>query len=244
MYLIKDFLNSKDIYFSKEKQKKIHYNQVHQRDIINHLKLLANFHKRVSENKEIILLNTSSEIGKQYESYKVSLKKFKKNYLKIKELEEKNIFLETVIKHGEKVIEYGTQAISKINYEDYISLIKRSMKNNEICLGNPFLENIYGHEKIYINDIENLSFNLVESDIINFINRLIKKRVIMNLDYIIEFYLNEMNLNEKSKEYIISMTKFPIEVIKIFDRKMYNKKEWSDEEASKKFVLAIKKIII
>lgn len=244
MNLIEDFLNSKDIYLSKKNQFKINYNKLTQKDIINHLNLISDFHNRMFINQGAILLNINSEIGKHYEYYKVSLKKFKRNYFKIKELKEKNIFYETIVKYGEMVIKKGEETISKINYDNYISLIKRSMKKNEICLGSPFLENIYGKEKIYINDIESLSFNLVENDIVVFINKLIKKKVKMNLDCLVENYLKKMNLDNKSKEYIISMVNFPIEPIKIFERKIYNKKEWSNEEASKKFILSIEKLNI
>ena len=244
MYLIKDFLNSKDIYITEGKLKKVNYNKLKEEDIAKHLKTLANFHNRVSDNQGIISLNINSEIGKQYEYYKVLLKKFKRNYLKIKELREDNVFSQTVIKYGEKIIDKGKKAILKINYENYILLIKRSMKRNEICLGNPCLENIYENEKIYINNIENLSFNLVENDIINFINKLIKKKVEINLEYLIDIYLKEINLDYKSKEYIISMVTFPVEAIKIFDRKIYNRKEWSDEEASRKLISAIEKFNI
>ena len=110
-------------------------------DMENHIKAIANFNK-LSKGYESAFCRFPCNIGKVFENYKIMLRKYEKYLQQIRWLGPENKFQEILLKYGEMYSERAQKSIEQVYLSNYIELIKRSMKNQEICLGNTSLKNI------------------------------------------------------------------------------------------------------
>lgn len=238
--IIENFFRKKDIYLIKNNG--VRGNLIKDCNIEDYLDILNDFHKRLREEDEILSLSIGSTIGKYYEWCNVMIRRIKREHKNILYKKDLNRIEEMYLEIFPKVIEVAEGAIKSINYSDYIEIIKRAMRRNELILGNCSLDNIYKiNDKIYIRDIESISFNSLEEDLILLINKLKKKKINYNLDNLINDYIIKENLNSISKNYIKAMTVYPSESMKVFEKIRQGRKKWTEDESIKKIKASLKK---
>lgn len=174
-----------------------------------------------------------STIGKKIEGVKVDLKRLRRDLHELAEKKDKNIMDEFLLENGESLVSRGEEGLSTLKNIDYISIIKRSMKKNEICLGRVDENNIRVFERIEIGSIKNISFNLIEEDMCEYLRKLRRKNIEIDLDKFINEYARLSYLSKDSIEYIKILLSIPQDSLKQWYRYRQNKKEQSPEECLK-----------
>ena len=200
-------------------------------DMYKQIQLIGDIQQIFTKKRPNILPPIGSTIGKEFEGYKVKIKKIKRylDELKIKDKNDFNCYLIDIL---QKTINRAENTIGAIDNCKYIELIKRSMKNNEICLGKVDEGNIKRNgEFIQIRTTKYLSCNLVEHDCYNYIRRLKKRECAFDIQEIIMFFTNIQGLDEYSKEYIYILSNYPIETVRAFikiknEYDTLNNEEW------------------
>ena len=115
------------------------------------------------------LTRIDSTIGKKIENIKVEIKRSREDIKYRYNKSQKNICDNFLLQYGEVIISRAEEAINFLGYIDYLSLIERSMKKNEICLGRIDEVNLRVMENIEIATVKNISYNLVEEDIYEYL---------------------------------------------------------------------------
>ena len=147
---------------------------------------------------------------------------------------------EFILNNGENILRKVDEAIDNLKEIDYLGIIKRSMKNYEICLGRVDESNLRENETVEIGSLRGISYNLVEEDIYSYLKRVKKRDNNANVDRFIEEYISLSGLNKDSKEYISILLSIPYDSLKQWYRYKYNKKNLSPEEYLKSIKSSIK----
>ena len=202
--------------------------------------ILADFHKRVKGYVGDIGSRLPNSIGQLMENYKAQLRRLKRDVNNIKAISSPNPFEKELIRVGEAFVGRGERNIAIALSADYIEKIYRSMKDYEICLGEVFMDNIYRKDGlIYIKDVSKCTYNLQECDVIDYINRLKRRRADLPYDKLIKVYIEESGLEESSFEFIRGMVNYPYEFIKVCTRYRMGKKSWTPEKYADSLVIAM-----
>ena len=80
------------------------------------------------------LTRVNSSIGKRVESIKVMQKRLNKDIALREKIKDTNCMDLFILENGEKLLNRVDKAIEDLKEIDYLGIIKRSMKKNEICL--------------------------------------------------------------------------------------------------------------
>ena len=166
-----------------------------------------------------------STVGKDIEKLKLDIKRLRRSIINI---QIKNSMDEFIFSRGNLILNQAEDAVLRLKKIDYVELIKRSMKKNEICLGNVDETNIRVMDRIEIGNIDEISYNLVEDDIYNYICRLRKSIQVKNVDKIIDWYIDISKLSVLSKNYINTLLLIPRDSIKIWKKYLKNKKNYEN----------------
>lgn len=217
MYSIKDFLKSKDIIVADKKGTKLLLSELDEYNILKHIELLTEFQQRVKISEGFFLLCFPSKIGKEMEELKVQYKRFKR----LLDMLEGNNTLkdkEKLHEEGKNVIKRCESCFNIISKEEYMGLIRRSMKENEVCIGNPMEYNLFYDDGIKIYDTSEMAFNLLEWDCINYLSKLKRRGVKCNWYKMIDLFIENNKLDEISKKYILAMLSFPYEFFRVINK--------------------------
>lgn len=219
------YLGSKGIKVHEE------YGYVRRKDIgpervLQQIKLLNRFHREALGFNESEEESLGSQIGKIVEKYKVDVKKLKRTIKTIKEEKPKNQLEEILLLNGDIYVERAESALSCTQGERYISLIKRSMARGEICIGNPYFNNLREENHIIITDINKCSYDMVEMDGIALLRKLRANGYICDMKYLVELYCKAEALDSYSIEFITSLMKYPYYFIKWSLRYKEGKRNW------------------
>ena len=125
---IYEYLSSKSIIISDERFK----GNV-EVSISEQIQLISDAHKRLLAGKEAIIPRIQSVIGKDFEAYKVDIKKNKNYISKITNNKGTSYIEDYLIDEGTSIIKNAEETLSLLDLEIYFSIIKRSMKRYEIC---------------------------------------------------------------------------------------------------------------
>lgn len=176
------------------------------------------------------LTRINSNIGKRLENIKVIQKRLKKDIVLREKLSDINSMDAFILENGENILNKVDEAIDMLKEIDYLGIIRRSMKKNEICLGRVDEGNLRVIESIEVGSLKGVSYNLVEEDIYNYLKRVKKRDSTVNLNKFIEEYINLSSLNRDSKDYISILLSIPYDSLKQWYRYKYNKKNLLPEE--------------
>lgn len=203
------------------------------------LELLKKFHDAASGYKCTAEFQLSDENGKMIEEMKVSAKQFSRDMKKLMVKSEMTEFEKEMSSVSKEYINKINQCISELKCCNYNKIIERSMVNREICLGNPYFDNLFyiknGEEKkIKVVNTQKCCYNCVEIDGVNFIRRLSKKKANYNLKKITDDYCNLEGLGDESKALINILITYPNDLIKLWSRYRLSKKNWSEQHYIKK----------
>lgn len=195
--------------------------------IYNQMQAMKEFHNISCRYCEESQKRIKSSTGKLMEEYKVDFKIFKRQLLEIKKKDELNEFEKIVLLNGNDIVERAEESIKKANESNYLSLILRSMKNNEICLGDTGFNNLMKSDKLIVKNVENCSYNMVEIDGIYFLRRFKKRAKKNDMEKFVTEYCKLESLDSYSVDFILSILSYPHEFIKVALRYKANKKDWS-----------------
>ena len=99
-------------------------------------------------------------------------------------------------------------------------------------------------DRIEIGTINEISYNLVEDDICNYIRKLKKSSYEDNFNEVVDWYIKVAKLNNTSKDYINTMLLIPIDSIKVWKKYLKNKKNYESSYYLKKISNSYKNEIL
>lgn len=222
-YLRENDILVKDCVFSVSKE----YTE---EEAIKQIILINSVHRILMRYYDNVDYRIDCSIGKKAQKIKVDIKKAKKHLYELEIKKDKNIMDKFLLESGQDILLAAEDAIKNIYKLNYIELIKRSMKKNEICLGKVDEANIRVSDEIEIGNIKGLTYNLVEEDIFNYLIKIKRKNKNIDIEKLICRYIEVSNLGKDSEEYIYYLISIPSDSIKVWGRYMDNKREITPSE--------------
>lgn len=193
----------------------------------NQMEAMKEFHSISCRYCEESQKRIKSSTGKLMEGYKVDLKIFKRQLQEIRQKDELNKFEKLVLLNGNSMIDKAEESIRKANDSNYLSLILRSMRNNEICLRDTSFDNLMNSDKLRIVNIKKCSYDMVETDGIYFLRKFKTKINRTDMQKFVTEYCRLESLDSYSVNFILSILSYPYEFIKIALRYRDSKKDWA-----------------
>lgn len=200
--------------------------KIQYKDIVNQIDLITLFHKELKGYKENLIPRIGSTIGKDFENYKLQIRKLSMDIESISKKDNLTQLDLFILDKGPMIIKKGKNSINSILNSDYEGLIRRSMISYEVCLGKVDESNLKLSEDGYlkVGTVDYLTYNLIEHDFYNYIKKIRRKVSINNMDKLIERYLNSLDLDSRSLEYLKALFNFPDESLKVWVRFKSGKK--------------------
>lgn len=192
-------------------------------DISNQLDLIIMAHNRIINNKITIIPRINSTIGKDVESFKLQVKKVEKLLKRLNLNNNKSDLEYYLLEKGDLAIKRAKKSIDNIDNDNYLSIIRRSMKNYEICLGRVDEGNLklIENDIIKIRTAKYISYNLIEHDLFNYIKRIKRRNFNIQLEEVIDDFIYKSSLSNKSKNYLTVLCNYPFETMKLIYKYRY-----------------------
>jgi hypothetical protein len=239
MESLKDYLEKRNINISPNQKERILQTNYNEYNILEQIDLICDFHNRVKDGEGIYLLRLQSNIGKEMEEYKVNIKRLRKMLLDIEREGIKDAFENELLSSGHQILFKAEACVKYIEESEYIELIKRSMRSNELSIGSCENTNLWKNENyICIFDTSKLCFNMVEWDCITYLSKIKRRGIHIDYGKVIESFVLKSGLDKISENYIKAMVSYPYEYMKVCARKREGKKKWSAEEYGEKLSAA------
>ena len=235
------YFTSKDIKIVNQRFENINYSICLEnvKDQINNIINFQSLSKGYTEN---VLPRIGGSIGRELEGYKVQVKNLQIDLLyRSKKIEKNNVDL-FILEEGVNLLSRGKTAIYKAEDSNYEKLIRRSMKNYEICLRNVTETNLRINESgnIEIGTIKYLSYNLIEQDVYSYLKYLRKKNNNIDIESLIYYFVEKSLLGVDSGEYLKALVYYPVESLKIWDKYRKNKRDVTENQYIEGFYKAKK----
>ena len=225
-------LSSRSIIISDEK-----FKDNAEVSVSDQIQLISDAHKRLLDGKEAIIPRIQSVIGREFEGYKVDIKK-NKNYInKIINNKSTNYIEDYLIDEGSRIIKKAQETLSLLDLEIYFSIIKRSMKRYEICLGRVDESSLKRdkNEIIYIRSNKYIVYDLLESDCYNYIKKIKRRKKGYGINNIIDEFVNKSALDQGSIKYLRILSIYPNESMKILNKCRNGRIDITNEDVVSKF---------
>ena len=229
---IYEYLSSRSIIISDEK-----FKDNAEVSVSDQIQLISDAHKRLLDGKEAIIPRIQSVIGREFEGYKVDIKK-NKNYInKIINNKSTNYIEDYLIDEGSRIIKKAQETLSLLDLEIYFSIIKRSMKRYEICLGRVDESSLKRdkNEIIYIRSNKYIVYDLLESDCYNYIKKIKRRKKGYGINNIIDEFVNKSALDQGSIKYLRILSIYPNESMKILNKCRNGRLDITNEDVVSKF---------
>lgn len=229
---IYEYLSSRSIIISDEK-----FKDNAEVSVSDQIQLISDAHKRLLDGKEAIIPRIQSVIGREFEGYKVDIKK-NKNYInKIINNKSTNYIEDYLIDEGSRIIKKAQETLSLLDLEIYFSIIKRSMKRYEICLGRVDESSLKRdkNEIIYIRSNKYIVYDLLESDCYNYIKKIKRRKKGDGINNIIDEFVNKSALDQGSIKYLRILSIYPNESMKILNKCRNGRIDITNEDVVSKF---------
>jgi hypothetical protein len=238
-FSLKEFLAQESIQVCE--RNKLNKEKLIESDIKKQLKFISEVQSRLMGKKDVYYLRLHSEIGKNIEDYKVKNKRFERYLDMLGRKNNKSVLDLLIGSTGEEVLKRAEQCIETIYNCGYLDIIRRSMSNNEICIGKCMEYNLWYDNGYKICDISKICFNLVECDCISYLSRIKKREEQLPLEELIRCFTTFAGLGKNSEEFIKAMLSYPYEYMRIFEKMRGLKNNLNEEELRDKFYLALKR---
>lgn len=238
-----DFLSLQDIkVLESENSELTLLSDVKEEELLNHLLIISEFHKKTMGYKGYMGLRLDNKTGSTIEQYKVSIKRLKRYLKNIRINSASSDFERKLLKVGFEYIKRCDSCISEIMNSGYMELIERSMKRTEICIGNPKFSNLCKNNNIIeIKSLNKCSYNNVEMDCFYLLSKYRKRNLKLDYKAIVNKYCEYEDLNKNSSRFILALLSYPSEFIRSCNRYREKSKDWSEEEYGERLNLAILK---
>ncbi|QAT38946.1 hypothetical protein [Clostridium sp. JN-9] len=177
--------------------------------VIEHIDIIVEFQNRVRGYNGYMNNRINNNTGKLIEKYKVDLKKVKKAVTSLKTSAGKNQIEKLILSNSDYNIKKAEESINNIQKLNYTGLLMRSMKNEEVCLGRTYFDNLRKNETIEIIDADKCCYDMVETDIIYLFEKLLRKNIDLNYSTLIRYFCDKADLGQDSCEFIKSSLGYP-----------------------------------
>lgn len=148
-----------------------------------------------------------------------------------KSIASSNIVDEYIIKNGKEFINMGELSINHVLKSNYMDLIKRSMRNYEVCLVRVDQGNLKKTDSgLNIGSIKYLTYNLIENDLYSYIKRIRRRNSDIDLESLIVSYVQKSLLNNDSIEYLKGLASYPFETLKVWDKYLRGRDLLTEDE--------------
>ncbi|MDV3426918.1 MAG: spore coat protein [Bacillota bacterium] len=213
--------------------------KVDKNSVLNHIETLAKFHKS-SMGCFLPQSIIKNKIGRTVLYNRTSLRKLSLYFEKMNK-NPRNIFEELLQSRGEELIKRAETSLNHIYLGEYLELIKRSMKRNELCIKNSYFDNIRRNGKIEILNSDNICYDMVEIDGLYLFIKLKSKNSDFDYRELIKFFINAENLTKESGDFMEALLSYPYYFMKCAIRYIDRKKEWEEEYYKKRLIKSIEK---
>lgn len=236
---LNSYIQSRNIYINNKKR---NIEKVNMEEIFKQIDNIIVFQKIFGKCDENLFPRIKCTIGKEIDNFKgqiLLIKKYRNNINNKKKLNELDRY---ILENGNNLIEKVNNSLINIENSDYRKLIKRSMKNYEVCLGRTDEANLSVAEdgKINIGTIKYLTYNLKENDIYFYIKKIKRRNISINIEEVIDYYISKENLGENSRNYLKALVLIPNEELRILERIILGKIKIPKEEVLKEINKMIK----
>ena len=240
MNLIEKLLSERQIdYIGSESVTKQQYDA---EKILNQVDIIRDFHKKMQNIDGEYLIALQSNIGKRIQKLKVQEKRNYRYFEEVRRNGADDLFDMILVNCCGPMFEKAEKTLAYIDDSNfYMKLIYRSMKNNEVCLGDTSLENLYYDDCLCVNCIKKMSLDMVEWDIINFVSKCRRKNIKYDEHKVIDKFLQEESLYDTSFEFISLLLDYPSDFMKLCERKREKRKQYSIEYYTKRLNNYIKR---
>lgn len=228
-------LESKGIYYVDNFSYKIKSHEINTNMIKNQIHIISEFHIKTLGYTGYMNKRLSNNIGRVVEQYKVQIKRLNKDLKRIQQNGVDNELEKIFLKNGEIYLDRAQRCIDNIFKNNYIDLIVRSTKRVEVCLGNTYFNNLRKLENIEIKNIEGFCYNMVEMDLICFLNKIKRKGLEVDFISLIDEFCELEELDTNSKIYVLSLMSYPYAFMKWCNRYRDKNKSLSEEDYIFKF---------
>ncbi len=238
----KEYAEGKGINISGEKlEDNKHPWKLSTKEASEKLEIIAEIQKAFKGYSGAVGKRLPNSIGALIESSKVQIKRLKRDLVNLEKYSPLNEFEELIKAVGEKYLERAENSLKEARGPYYIDCIYRSMRDNEISLGNVNPDNVYRREKLIIRDIESCSYNLVECDAISFLSKAKRRKISLNYIELIDSFCLWHDLESESRVFIRAMVNYPYEFMRACSRYRNIKKDWTADEYLENLKEAIRK---
>jgi hypothetical protein len=192
---------------------------------------MSEFHKNVMGYKGYMGKRLNNKTGSVVEQYKVSIKRLKRYLKNIRLNSASSNFERTLLKEGYVHLQRAENSISEVYNAGYISLIERSMKRTEICLGDSDFNNLRNIDgKIEVLSLDKCCYNNVEMDCFYLLSKYRRRGIKLDYNKLINKFCEYECLDENSSKFILALLSYPYAFMKCCNRYREKAKEWSEEE--------------
>ncbi|MDP4143478.1 MAG: hypothetical protein Q8936_03205 [Bacillota bacterium] len=235
-----EYLKNERIYVIGENEIFKEEDQYSEEQVLNQIKTITVFHKAACNYREQEIRSIKSGTGKLIEKYKLNTKTVK-YFLRNLNGNSKNEFENMLIQYSNQYMARAEKCLEAVKRINYVSLIRRSMQNNEICIGNSYFTNLVNMDQVKIFSLKECKYDIVEMDCVYLLGKLKRRGIKLNwLKLAKEFCILEQ-LNNNSEDLITSLVSFPHEYMKCCVRYIKNKKQWTIDEYMENMLKAIEK---
>lgn len=198
------------------------------------------FHNKVGAYKENLFPRIGASIGKEVNNYYSQIILVSKYLRKIENKENLNSIDFYLINRGEKLIDLGEKSLNNIHKNGFKKLINRSMSNYEVCLSRVDEGNLKVEDdgSIKVGTIRYLTYNIKEHDIYSYIKKIKRREVKLNIDEIINYYIEITKLGSCSLEYLRALSCYPNEEFRIIQKYILGKIQIEEDELLKNLYMA------
>lgn len=236
---LNSYIQSRDIYIIN---KKINIEKINAEEIFKQIDNIIFFQKAFGKYNENLFPRIKCTIGKEIDNFKeqiLLIKKYRNNIDNKKKLNELDRY---ILENSNRLIEKVNNSIINIENSDYRNLIKRSMKNYEVCLGKTDEGNLSVSKdgKVNVGTIKYLTYNLKENDIYFYIKKIKRRNISVNIEEIIDYYISKENLGKNSRDYLKALVLIPNEELRILERIILEKIKVPEEEVLKEINKMVK----
>lgn len=135
-----------------------------------------------------------------------------------------------ILDSGGELLNKTEESLYALESIDYLGIIKRSMKRNEICLGRVDEGNIRVVESVEIGTLKGVSYNLIEEDVYSYLKKVQKRNSDLDLKKYVDVYVDLAHLNQESRDYVNILLSTPYDSLRQWYRYKYNKRRLPPEE--------------
>lgn len=238
-----DYLSPKNVFIAEDSEKMASntFDVVNEKLVKEQLFNLSEFHKRAMGYKGVTDERLDNKTGSLVEQYKINIRRLKRYIKNIRMNTATSDFERILLKKGNDYIQRAEACITEIYASGYMDILERSMKRNEICLGNIDLTNIKGGEKLYVVSLEKCCYNNVEMDCFFLLSKLKRRGLKLDWQELVNTFCEYEGLTPNSRRLIIALMSYPHSFIKCCNRYREKTKEWSEEEYEPSLDRAINK---